>query len=339
MAFQKNSKNDSNKSADSSDESDSECEYDSTWENEEIDRTKRSRRRWSRRNLRAAEDMWNYRHNYPGRKMDNDLQNTDQPNLQFYRNKRPSSPDGVYIDGFHNQWWGDYDKLEWVHSYIQWLFPIEEDGMNYSAFKLTKAEIKSFQKDEDAKERLLKSYQMMLDFYGIKLVDEETGKVERADNWEDRFDNLNRNTNNNLRITHILKCLGTLGFQHYQAPLVRFFLTETLVKKTLPRVKSSVLDYFMFAVLDKDERRELVKYAFKNFEPKGDFVWCPKWIQKRFLEEYTQKETRAKDSDEAIDMESNSNKDTPGNTEVKQMNVQEDNQEEPVQGVSTPFAQ
>ncbi|XP_030634248.1 opioid growth factor receptor-like protein 1 [Chanos chanos] len=307
MAFQKNSKNDSNKSADSSDESDSECEYDSTWENEEIDRTKR------------------------GRKMDNDLQNTDQPNLQFYRNKRPSSPDGVYIDDFHNQWSGDYDKLEWVHSYIQWLFPIEEDGMNYSAFKLTKAEIKSFQKDEDAKRRLLKSYQMMLDFYGIKLVDGKTGKVKRADNWEDRFDNLNRNTHNNLRITRILKCLGTLGFQHYQAPLVRFFLTETLVKKTLPRVKSSVLDYFMFAVLDKDERRELVKYAFMNFEPKEDFVWCPKWIQKRFLEEYTQKETRAKDSDEAMDIESNSNKDTPGNTEVNQMNVQEDIQEESVQ--------
>jgi len=44
-------------------------------------------------------------------------------------------------------------------------------------------------------------------------------------------------------------------------------------------VKQSVLDYFMFAVLDKVERRELIKYAFKHFKPQEQFVWGPK----RFL--------------------------------------------------------
>lgn len=87
---------------------------------------------------------------------------------------------------------------------------------------------------------------------------------------------------NNLRITRILKSLGELGFEHYQAPFVRFFLEETLVKKTLSSVKRSVLDYFLFAVLDKQKRQELVRFAYLHFEPKDKFVWCPRKIQKQF---------------------------------------------------------
>lgn len=86
---------------------------------------------------------------------------------------------------------------------------------------------------------------------------------------------------NNLRITRILKSLGELGFEHYQAPLVRFFLEETLVKKTLSSVKRSVLDYFLFAVLNKQKRQELVRFAYLHFEPKDKFVWCPRKIQKQ----------------------------------------------------------
>uniref|UniRef100_A0A668SLC9 Opioid growth factor receptor (OGFr) conserved domain-containing protein n=1 Tax=Oreochromis aureus TaxID=47969 RepID=A0A668SLC9_OREAU len=113
-----------------------------------------------------------------------------------------------------------------------------------------------------AKENLLKSYKLMLDFYGI------------------RFHNLNSHTHNNLRITRILKCLGNLGYPHYQAPLVHFFLEETLVNGQLPNIRDSVLSYFMFAVLDKTQRRNLIKYAYLNYEPKDEFVWCPKKIQK-----------------------------------------------------------
>lgn len=91
-----------------------------------------------------------------------------------------------------------------------------------------------------------------------------------------------RNVHNNLRITRILKCLGELGFEHYQPPLVHFFLEETLVKKNLSSVKRSVLDYFLFAVRDKRKRRELISYGFQHFEPKDKFVWCPRRIQKRF---------------------------------------------------------
>lgn len=269
------------------------CGYDSTWETEETEDSPtwksppyRAHRHYKfSRFENAARDMWNYRHDYPNlhRKQHFSEQEHDaKPNLNFYLGNIPSSPDGVYISDFHNEWKGKYGKLEHVHTFIQWLFPLQEPGVNYEAKTLTQQEIKEFLENDLAKENLLKSYELMLDFYGIELTDREAGEVKRASHWSDRFQNLNNNTHNNLRITRILKCLGTLGYRHYQVPLVRFFLEETLVHGELPRVKDSVLSYFLFAVLDKRERRKLLKFAYENYEPKEEFVWCPKKIQRRW---------------------------------------------------------
>ncbi|XP_067448830.1 opioid growth factor receptor [Thunnus thynnus] len=281
-------------------EDDCVCEYDSTWDTESDgddpageSQTRRSSQdknksgwtlvTWHHtpRNMRAAKDMQNYRRGYPNL-TDDECSEDKMNNLQFYLNKYPSAPDDVYIDSFLKEWKNDYKRLERVHSYIQWLFPLREPGVNYMASELTKKEIEAFKKNEDAKKRLVESYELMLGFYGIRLVNKETGEVKRAENWKERFGNLERNMHNNLRITRILKSLGELGFEHYQAPLVRFFLEETLVKKTLSSVKRSVLDYFLFAVLDKHKRQELVRFAYLHFEPKDKFVWCPRKIQKQF---------------------------------------------------------
>ncbi|KAM9341955.1 opioid growth factor receptor [Pholidichthys leucotaenia] len=279
-------------------EDDCDCEYDSTWDTESDgddpagesqtrrsiqDKNKSGWALWhpTPRNMRAAKDMQNYRRGYPNL-TDEECSEEKMNNLQFYLNKCPSAPDDVYIDSFLKEWKNDYKRLERVHSYIQWLFPLREPGVNYMASELTKKEIEAFKKNEDAKRRLIESYELMLGFYGIRLVNKETGEVKRAENWKERFGNLERNMHNNLRITRILKSLGELGFEHYQAPLVRFFLEETLVKKTLSSVKRSVLDYFLFAVLDKQKRQELVRFAYLHFEPKDKFVWCPRKIQKQF---------------------------------------------------------
>ncbi|XP_051768375.1 opioid growth factor receptor-like protein 1 [Ctenopharyngodon idella] len=267
-------------------ESDDECELDSTWEDEYKNKEPRKKnKRRSHRNRYAAKDMQDFRHRV--RNLDDDDDDDDDDNepgegrfynLEFYHGKINSSPDDVHIDTFHKQWKGQYDWLEDCHSYIQWLFPIQEPGVNWSAHVLTEKEIKLFRKDEEAKKKLVESYKLMLDFYGICLVNEKTGEVKRTNDWEERFSNLNRYSHNNLRITRILKCLGTLGLKHYQAPLVKFFLHETLVEKQLQRVKQSVLDYFMFTVLDKLERQKLVRFAFKHFKPREQFVWGPKKI-------------------------------------------------------------
>uniref|UniRef100_A0A673KRI5 Opioid growth factor receptor-like n=1 Tax=Sinocyclocheilus rhinocerous TaxID=307959 RepID=A0A673KRI5_9TELE len=268
------------------------CEYDSTWDTEsdgdELENTGRSKKTrpafWSNsssRNLRAAKDMQNYRHGYPNIN-EEECPEERMTNLKFYLNEIKSSPDDVSIETFHTEWRTDYKRLERVHSYIQWLFPLREPGVNYMAAELTKKEIQAFRESDEAKSRLLDSYELMLGFYGMQLLNRETGEVKRAENWRERFANLERNMHNNLRITRILKSLGELGFEHFQAPLVRFFLEETLVRKTLSSIKRSVLDYFLFAVRDKRERRKLVRFAFQHFEPKDKFVWCPRKIQKRF---------------------------------------------------------
>ncbi|XP_060765949.1 opioid growth factor receptor-like protein 1 [Neoarius graeffei] len=267
-------------------------EYDSTWDDECEDQKFRMMRApkqqtWTaQRNLEAARQMQIFRHGYRLSNCANQSHgqgNQRLHNLHFYQNQTPFQPDGVYIEAFHNLWFGDYTRLERVHSYIQWLFPTQEPGVNYHAHVLTITEIKHFREDKKVKKRLLKSYKLMLDFYGIQLVSELTGEVQRSRNWKERFENLNRNAHNNLRITRILKCLGLLGFCHFQAPLVHFFLTETLVNGTLQQVKQSVLDYFVFTVVDKAERKKLIRYAFWNFEPKQQFVWCPRRIQRTFV--------------------------------------------------------
>lgn len=235
----------------------------------------------------AARDLHNYRHDYPikpRQRWNFKPSETKEkyPNLDFYLGKRPCSPESLYISEVHRLWKGNYETLEFVHSYIQWLFPLQEPGVNPEASTLTKQEIQEFCQNETAKKHLLESYKLMLDFYGIEMCDETTGTVKRASNWEERFHNLNRWTHNNLRITRILKCLGTLGFAHFQAPLVHFFLKETIVNRELPNVKSSALDYFLFAVLDKKQRRSLLKFAYLNTDESEEFVCCPKQIQRKW---------------------------------------------------------
>ncbi|KAG8567006.1 hypothetical protein GDO81_013469 [Engystomops pustulosus] len=270
-------------------------EYDSTWDDdddEEADKKKAERARerrmergtnYSRRwRNRAARDLQCYRHGYRGGNSSDQSCTGENckstPNLDFYQNKKCFEPNGLCIDDLLTEWKEDYNTLERNHSYIQWLFPLREYGMNSYAKPLTLTEIKMMKEDKAVMTRFIKAYKLMLQFYGIKVVSEETGKVERAENWEDRFKNLNYHSHNNLRITRMLKCLGEMGYEHFQAPLVRFFLEETLLKDKLPNVKRSVLDYFMFAVKDKNERRKLVHFAWEHYKPNNHqdrFIWGP----------------------------------------------------------------
>lgn len=84
-----------------------------------------------------------------------------------------------------------------------------------------------------------------------------------------------RHSHNHLRITRILKSLGELGLERYQAPLVRFFLEETLVRRELPAVRRSALDYFVFTVRCPRQRRALLRFAWAHFRPRRLFVWAP----------------------------------------------------------------
>uniref|UniRef100_A0ABM5G5D1 Opioid growth factor receptor n=1 Tax=Pogona vitticeps TaxID=103695 RepID=A0ABM5G5D1_9SAUR len=235
----------------------------------------------SRCNWGAARDMQKYRRRYPGLE-EAEVEEQEMWNLSFYKNEIHFKPHGLHIEDLLEKWQNDYATLEENHSYIQWLFPLREPGMNWRAKILTCQEIEAFKKSKEVMERFVRAYKLMLGFYGINLINEETGELKRAENWCERFENLNRYSHNNLRITRILKCLGEMGYEHYQVHLVKFFLAETLIHQQLPRVLRSALDYFMFTVRNKQRRQELVHFAWQNFRPKREFVWGPHKKLRRF---------------------------------------------------------
>ncbi|XP_023109859.2 opioid growth factor receptor-like protein 1 isoform X1 [Felis catus] len=226
-----------------------------------------------KRSFYAARDLYKYRHQYPQNFKDIRYQN-DLSNLRFYKNKIPFKPDGVYIEEVLNKWKGDYEKLEHNHTYIQWLFPLREQGLNFYAKELTTYEIEEFKKTKEAIKRFLLAYKMMLEFFGIKLVD-KTGNVARAVNWQERFQHLNESQHNYLRITRILKSLGELGYESFKSPLVKFILHEALVENTIPNIKQSALEYFVYTIRDRRERRKLLRFAQKHYTPSENFIWGP----------------------------------------------------------------
>ncbi|KAH9500530.1 hypothetical protein Btru_072171 [Bulinus truncatus] len=202
-----------------------------------------------------------------GGKKDNPKRND---NLKFYKGEMESVPDGDYIDEIHEVWKNDYDLLESHHGYIQWIFPIREDGMNWHAQPLQLHEAEAIKSDPSAHARVLTSYRMMLGFYGMKLVDEKTGEIEKAANYLKRFKNLTRNTHNYLRITRILKSLGELGYEHLKKPFLDFILDEALNKhSSLQATLSSCENYWIGTIKDDNAREEL--YQRIEEEKKKDY--------------------------------------------------------------------
>ncbi|XP_052270337.1 opioid growth factor receptor-like protein 1 isoform X1 [Dreissena polymorpha] len=208
---------------------------------------------WTRQ---AQKDTEDYRNGYPGKSDDPE----QDLNYMFYTNEIKSRPDGDYIDNIHADWWGKYNKLERHHGYIQWLFPIREQGLNWEAQELQLHEIEKINKDKKAPRRILTSYKMMLDFYGMKLDNDQDGNIVRADNWEDRFHHLNRSFHNYLRITRILKCLGEFGYERLKANFVKFVLHEGLVEETLPNLIESCMKYWIGVLKNDDERKGMFEY-------------------------------------------------------------------------------
>ncbi|KAI0695977.1 opioid growth factor receptor conserved region-domain-containing protein [Cytidiella melzeri] len=150
-------------------------------------------------------------------------------NLAFYSNKRRCQPDNLLISEIHESWRGDYNKLEYNHGFIQWLFPLREHGVNHEAQPLQPHEIKAMVADEGIMARVLESYRLMLDFYGMQLMSSETGLLSRSEPPQrsmERYHNIVRASHNNLRISRILKSLSELGLERLNAAFLLHILNE-----------------------------------------------------------------------------------------------------------------
>ncbi|KAL4224900.1 Opioid growth factor receptor-like protein 1 [Mactra antiquata] len=204
--------------------------------------------------------------------VDTAKKSTLNDNLEFYSGKiRSKPPPGSKIEEMH-KWKGDYKKLERNHSYIQWLFPIPEgSGMNSSAQALQEHEAKAIRENQKLRGKVKKSFEMMLDFYGMKLTDENKGPFRRNGNWMDRYDHLNKSMHNWLRITRIIKSLGELGWENLQRPWVEFFISEAFEQRQLPKVANSLsMKYWIDAVKDETEWRKCSELYAALKEPSGE---------------------------------------------------------------------
>lgn len=141
--------------------------------------------------------------------------NFDSPILQFYSGNAPDTRNRM----IEQIWQQDHVWLEKTHDYIQWLFPlIEGSRFHAQAPILTESDILVFRNSETLRENLSKSLNLMLDFYGLSLVEKENNQVEiilsasfsqRKQIW------VHWGNHNYMRITRILKCLRLVGLDIY----------------------------------------------------------------------------------------------------------------------------
>ena len=208
--------------------------------------------------VNAKDDLARYREGYPDEEL-NDPRLTR--NVEFYSNALASKPDGDFIDEIHRTWWGDHDRLEIHHGYIQWLFPIHEPGLNYDAQVLQRHEAATIAASPALQQRLVRSYEMMLSFYGQELSRDGAGApvaVQRltGDDAAQRkaYANLNISSHNYLRITRILKCLGECGLESYKKPWLDFLVHEVYVSGALANLENSLKRYWAPALRGAAER-------------------------------------------------------------------------------------
>lgn len=105
--------------------------------------------------------------------------------------------------------WDD-DRLERVHDYIQWLFPLpERSAFNPAAPVLGDADIAAFRTRADLRAALRRAFLRLLAFYGFEEQRETIipapGFPAQSRNW------LTPGNHNLLRISRILRSLTLLG--------------------------------------------------------------------------------------------------------------------------------
>lgn len=128
-----------------------------------------------------------------------------------------------------------YQQLELRHDYIQWLFPSpERSRFNAQSVPLSAPEGAAIQADPEAKLRVRRAYELIIDFWGFELVDIDTGELQCSEGCAARFANLNTAFNHNfLRISRVLNCLNATGWKCYVRPMLRGLYVETYETRRL----------------------------------------------------------------------------------------------------------
>jgi Opioid growth factor receptor (OGFr) conserved region len=138
----------------------------------------------------------------------------------FYSGNRPDSR-GRYIEEI---WTFDDYKLEHVHDYIQWLFPLlTRSRFNPDAPILTQQSICAFHQSQFLRSQLQRSIEVLLKFYGFETVKHKNGTLEIARSPEFAVKSriwLEPENHNHLRLTRIVTSSGILGLESYATAIL-----------------------------------------------------------------------------------------------------------------------
>ena len=140
--------------------------------------------------------------------------------VAFYLSQRPDSS-GRMIEDI---WLWDYQKLEYTHDYIQWLFPLKQKSrFNAHAPTLNHEFIQAFMTNQELQIRLAKSLKVMLTFYGLQCFEGNFDvKITKSDEHEERKNDwISIGNHNYVRLTRILTSLRMLGLSNYAQALFK----------------------------------------------------------------------------------------------------------------------
>ncbi len=159
--------------------------------------------------------------------------------LRFYRGTAYDAS-GRMVEDIWNY---DHRRLEMVHDYIQWLFPIPEASrFNPDAPVLTAEDAAVFRADETLRKHLLRSFAIMLDFYGLNsAIKRGATFAHRAHEW------LTPLNHNHLRLTRILQCLHQCGLEA-EARALLAVLEDIAAHEGREAVTPRTLDFWRGAV-------------------------------------------------------------------------------------------
>ena len=137
--------------------------------------------------------------------------------IPFYSGLAPDHR-GRHLEDY---WGFNFNQLEREHDYIQWMFPTWQRSQFHDAAPVIDEETwQAFNESLWLRERLSKSLDLMLTFYGLiwdgQKVIESDSFVTCSSNW------ITRCNHNHLRLTRILSSLYTLGLANKSQALAQY---------------------------------------------------------------------------------------------------------------------
>ena len=154
-------------------------------------------------------------------------------------------------------WTWDLGKLNKTKDYIAWLFPADDRMQQRSgAPLLTYSDIKSFRSSPELRNRLIKSFSLLANFYGFA-VEESTEKVVvgQSSNHELRVpDWVRKGHPHYRRISQILRSLSLLGCKEH----AKAFLGELrkVYSANSDKIGYDILKHWRYAATDLNKAED-----------------------------------------------------------------------------------